>query len=83
MQTPSHPGTSAVISVIGVQHAMDRLEELAGLCHQAAEELLRSQSRAAEARELYDRLSTRSEPVNDILERAAKSLAEGEKPNAV
>ncbi len=39
---------------------------------------------AAQAKEVYDRLSTRAGTVNDILEEAAAALAEGkENPNAI
>jgi hypothetical protein len=67
-----------------VQHAMGRLEELAGFCHQSGRGTAQiTEQGGSGAGELYDRLSTRSEPVNDILERAANPLAEGENPNAV
>jgi hypothetical protein len=38
---------------------------------------------AAQAQELYDRLSIRSGTIDDILNRAARDLAEGKKPNEV
>lgn len=39
--------------------------------------------RAEQAQEVYDRLSTRTGPVNDLLERAAKRIAEGENASTV
>lgn len=40
-------------------------------------------TRAEQAQEIYDRLSTRTGPVNDILDHAAKRIAEGENANTV
>jgi len=48
-----------------------------------AEENAKIAAEAAQAQELYDRLSTRAGDVDEILNRAADELANGEEPNAV
>jgi hypothetical protein len=47
------------------------------------EENARIAQQAAQAQEIYDRLSTRGGTIDDILERAAKELASGGKANAI
>jgi hypothetical protein len=70
-----------LFTTVGTEATAQRLGKVGNVI--TAEENAKIAQQAAQAQELYDRLSVRAGDINDILNRAADELANGENPNAV